>query len=170
MELPSPAVEWVRQPGLVRPNVLAQAAKCAPKLTSSSSSSSALSSLGCDSAGGDRNERPGGSQSGRGRKVFRAPGGFSPAQSCPNTEGRAAQPPAITGDPAPDPTALRSLGHLTYIHWSQEPGWGEEIKCGGEGPGPCQAAPSLSSDPLLGFCPGSTSPAPARWRGPRPGA
>lgn len=103
MELPSPAGEWDRQPGLVRPSVLAQAAKCAPKLTSSSSSSSALSSLGCDSAAGDRNERPEGSQSGRGRKVFRAPGGFSPAQSCPNTEGRAAQPPAITGDPALTP-------------------------------------------------------------------
>ena len=51
VELPSPAVEWDKQPSLARPRVAAQAAKCAPKLTSSSSSSSALSSLGCDSAG-----------------------------------------------------------------------------------------------------------------------
>ena len=57
MELPSPAVEWDKQPGLARPRAAAQAAKHAPKLTSSSSSSSALSSLGCDSAEEDRNER-----------------------------------------------------------------------------------------------------------------
>lgn len=67
MELPSPAVEWDKQPGLARPRAAAQAAKHAPKLTSSSSSSSALSSLGCDSAEEDRNERPEGSQQGRGR-------------------------------------------------------------------------------------------------------
>ena len=53
----------------------------------------------------------------RGEGGFRAPGGFSPAQSCPNTEGKATQPPAITGDTALDPTALPSLGHPTYIHW-----------------------------------------------------
>lgn len=171
VELPSPAVEWDKQPGLARPRAVAQAAKRTPKLTSSSSSSSALSSLGCDSSGGDRNNRQEGSQWGRGRKAFRAPGGFSPAQSCPNTKGKATQPPAITGDTAPDPTALPSLGLPTYIHWSQEPGWGEEIKPGGEGPGPCQAAPSLTSDPLLGalgYCPSGTSPTTARWRGPRP--
>lgn len=89
VELPSPAVEWDEGCASARPRVVAQAAKrtqVLPPLLSSSSS--ALSSLGCDSAGGDRNNRPEGSQWGRGEEGLQGLLGGFPAQSGPNTKGK----------------------------------------------------------------------------------